>query len=121
MTTEKHDPWALLREAREAIPCQFPNDRRCRCSGCVTRARIDAALAESRDSATGDVEWHGAEAATQTATLPNGEVWVYPAASVNYFWCVRRIVNGQERRDVGSAMTVAEAKSAAIEAARGMK
>jgi len=89
----------------------------CNCVACD----IDAALAERQDSATDVVEWHGAEAATQTATLPKGEVWVYPAASVNYFWCVRRIVNGQERRDVGSAMTVAEAKSAAIAAARGVK
>jgi hypothetical protein len=51
MTTEKHDPWALLREARDQLVGAQGMGK-----ATQTIARIDAALAEHADSATPVVE-----------------------------------------------------------------
>jgi len=108
------DPWALLAEAREAIPCQFPNDRRCRCSGCMTRARIKAALAERQDSATDVVEWEQRQGSCIHDDGVN-ELRVYLWGDQ---WHWHTVV---EYRANGICATEAEAKTAAIAAARGLR
>jgi hypothetical protein len=118
MTNEKHDPWALLREAREflghGLPCATV------CGECIVLARIDAALAEPLDSATPVVEWRLGD------DCDEGFVYyeAYPDADTGLD--VVRFKDGKwrwtmSREQQGYCDTLDEAKSAAIAAARGMK
>jgi hypothetical protein len=108
MTTEQHDPWALLREARDQLVGV---------QGMVevtqTIARIDAALAERQDSAKDVVEW-------VLTNSPIGTMHAYlDGADLRVRW------DGQDAAwDVtryGRCATEAEAKDAAIAAAKGMR
>ena len=132
MTTEKHDPWALLREAREVVHAGVtaarsiayaqwsPEQHRAE----VLRDRIDAALAEHADSAQRAVEsvvWRnnpdGEDAVVNNAVLSvwgwiGGWAWQRkPLAEPSYL----------NRTESGLSKTLDEAKSAAIAAARGLK
>jgi hypothetical protein len=123
MTTEKHDPWALLREARDQLVGVQGMGR-------VTQtiARIDAALAERQDSATpvvepDAVEWRDCLSVDESMFLAAAlsdklkvSVYTEEATPGVYPWRAVRI----EARE-GTAPTLEDAKSAAIEAARGMK
>jgi hypothetical protein len=108
MTTEKHDPWALLREARTHIV-------EVAVQGCDDRLldRIDAALAERQDSAKDVVEW-------QMTNSPIGTMHAYlDGVDLRVRW------DGQDAAwdatRYGRCATEAEAKSAAIAAARRMR
>jgi len=109
MTTEKHDPWALLREARDVVDtleARYPRDE--------LVARIDAALAEHADSATPVVEWEQRQGSYIHDDGVN-ELRVYLWSNE---WHWHTVV---EYRANGTCATEAEAKSAALAAARGMK
>ena len=115
MANEKHDPWELLREAREALvraenrmmapPHQVPD----------VIQRIDAALAEHESKER--VEW-----------FDYGE-WGAKSSKINGFQLTVRahppLPGGpwhwEAPRCSGYAATKDEAKSAAIAAARGIK
>jgi len=112
MTQEKHDPWALLREARDQLV-----GAQGMAKVTQTIARIDAALAEHEaeqrvDSATPVVEWE--TDAFGNDYVKNGNVLSMVAQTLdgNFGW---------ETRTEGYADTEAEAKSAAIAAARRLK
>jgi hypothetical protein len=114
MTTEKHDPWALLREARNV--CEYPEF--IPSSGNISharkvRARIDAALAERQDSAKDVVEWEERQGSYIHDDGVN-ELRVYLWGDQ---WRWHTVV---EYRANGICTTEAEAKSAAIAAARGL-
>lgn len=108
MTTEKHDPWALLREARDQLVGV---------QGMVkvtqTIARIDAALAEHD---TPVVEWRPSDqrvfldGVSLRVVLHTDGLWVW-----SVYWPL------SHRTEQGRVATEEEAKSAAIAAARGMK
>ena len=108
MTTEKHDPWALLRGARDQLVGV---------QGMVkvtqTIARIDAALAEHD---TPVVEWRPSDqrvfldGVSLRVVLHTDGLWVW-----SVYWPL------SHRTEQGCVATEAEAKQAAIAAARGMK
>jgi hypothetical protein len=111
MTTEKHDPWTLLREARKTVwewlEMSVPIDM-------DVLDRIDAALAERRDSAKDVVEWkqrHGSYIHEDGVNELRVHLW-----GDQWYW--QAVV---EYRANGICATEAEAKSAAIAAARGMR
>jgi hypothetical protein len=129
MTNEKHDPWALLREARESVyqhkerllDCDHDHET-CTCDlaakKIVLLSSIDAALAERQDSATNVVEsepmnWmqNGFVVEEQIANVSGGTVVVRDRGGT-WAWALQRR---------GYCATEAEAKSAAIAAAKGMK
>ena len=109
MTTEKHDPWALLREARDQLVGVQGLGR-------VTQtiARIDAALAERADSSTDGVEWEERQGSYIHDDGVN-ELRVYLWGDQ---WHWHTVV---EYRANGIGTTEAEAKTSAIAAARGTK
>ena len=106
-----HDPWALLREARDQLVGV---------QGMVkvtqTIARIDAALAEPLDSATPVVEWRPADqrvfldGVSLRVVLHTDGLWVW-----SVYWPL------SHRTEQGRVATEEEAKSAALTAAKGMK
>jgi hypothetical protein len=117
MTTEKHDPWALLAEIHELQPWLSQDEN--------LAARVEAALAAHRDevpaqdSATDVVESKTRWWPSHQETVIDGacmRVWLQDAE--NWGWWV---LKGLGVRDTGFAKTEAEAKSAAIAAARGMR
>jgi hypothetical protein len=131
MTTEKHDPWALLAEARESIEQDFDDGKHLLSSDrdrfLLLLARIDAALAAHRDevpaqdSATGFVEPKDSDwtllsnhANIIVALLPNDEMLSIRPETDKYgtlwAWSYGGLVK-----------TEAEARRAATAAARGMK
>jgi hypothetical protein len=112
MTTEKHDPWALLREAKRLIAANrlmLGHYSGVREVGSL-EDRIDAALAERQDSSTDVVEWKP-YGDSQIATV-NGLSVRVDRVDLRVAWSVTRY---------GEEITTSEAKSAAIKAARGMK
>jgi hypothetical protein len=123
MTTEKHDPWALLREAKQIIAANrlmlghYSGARE------VERLedRIDAALAEHADSATPVVEsddlWWTPSSHRAKEGKYEMHVWRMSLKQWGWSTCV------YQEREVGNGLcnTLDEAKSAAIAAARGMK
>jgi len=129
MANEKHDPWELLREAlgwmREVA------DRRGRCPDCeecdrrdAIIVKADAALAERQDSAKDVVE---SDAPYWVQVTPSGHRATFRGALLDtwkrydnghWVWEVRGPTQGYRSGDVFSE---AEAKSAAIAAARGKK
>ena len=123
------DPWALLREARESVrdllaeyevkttKPKFVETER------DLLARIEAALAERQDSAKdvveSEVEWNNHNAQFSTA-YPDDEtsltVCRFDLTQQNWRWDMEREVKKR-----GYCATEAEAKSAAIAAAKGMR
>jgi hypothetical protein len=91
------------------------------------RGRIDAALAESRDSATDVVEskvWWWQDKVIR-AIVDGNAVTIQTNAPNHWFWSVAFVTRKDqyglcERRD-GISTTEAEAKEAALKAARGMR
>jgi hypothetical protein len=112
MTAEKHDPWTLLREARKLVGfCPITQDGMDVVKD--VRERIDAALAERADSAKDVVEW-------QMTNSPIGTTHAYlDGVDLRVRW------DGQDAAwdatRYGRCATEAEAKQAAIAAAKGMK
>ena len=110
MTTEKHDPWALLAEIHELQPWLSQD--------ADLAARVDAALAAHRDevpaqdSAQDAVEWTAD--AFGNNYVKQGNVLLQVAETIDGRWAWGMRVEGY-------APTEAEAKSAAIAAARRMK
>ena len=109
MTTEKHDPWALLREAREWI--EIEDD---------LIDRIDAALAERQDSAKDVVEWRLGDDCDEEfvyyEAYPDSDTGLDVVRFKDSKW---RWTMSREQQ--GYCDTLDEAKSAAIAAAKGMK
>jgi len=124
MTTEQHDPWALLREARESVfrdsLCREYDDSHKAAAMEEHRRRtrlldrIDAALAERQDSATDVVEWEQRQGSCIHDDGVN-ELRVYLWGDQ---WHWHTVV---EYRANGICATEAEAKTAAIAAARGLR
>lgn len=112
MSTEKHAPWALLAEARVVVYEYGPLHEDIAEPNLL--ARIDAALAEHADSATPVVEWTQRQGSYIHDDGVN-ELRVYLWGDE---WHWHTVV---EYRADGTCATEAEAKSAAIAAARGMK
>ena len=110
MTTEKHDPWALLREARDQLVGVQGLGR-------VTQtiARIDAALAERQDSAQNAVEWRPSD---QRVFLDGVSLRIVYQTGGLWMWSVHWPMS--HRTEQGQVATEEEAKSAAIAAARGL-
>ncbi len=116
------DPWALLREARDFVEraAHVLEDPAYYADAKLFLARTNAALAERQDSATDVVEWHAyGYARNELRSRINGaDVTVRSLApnisdiDTQYSWNVSLW---------GGATTLAEAKSAAIAAARGLK
>jgi hypothetical protein len=107
MTTEKHDPWALLAEIHELQPWLSQD--------ADLAARVEAALAGRAEGSTEDVvEWKERQniyihddGVKRLRVYPWGDEWHWNTV-IDY-------------EADGTAPTEAEAKSAAIAAARGMK
>ncbi len=124
MTTEKHDPWALLREARESVfrdsLCREYDDSHKAAAMEEHRRRtrlldrIDAALAGRAEGSTEDVvEW-------QMTNSPIGTMHAYlDGVDLRVRW------DGQDAAwdatRYGRCTTEAEARRAATAAARGMR
>ena len=126
MSTDKHDPWALLREARESVEQDFddgehllPQDKdRFR----LLLARIDAALAGRAEGSTKDVvesdevKWVRVNPSEYRAIFGAVKVGVWKQYDKE-LWAWDR----SKPYQCGEAKTEAEAKSAAIAAARGVR
>jgi hypothetical protein len=122
------DPWALLREARQELAAAGMSkasnvaferewaDKKV----AYIHARIDAALAERQDSAKNVVEWHAyGYARNEFRSRINGA-----DATVRFLAPNISDIDTQYSWNVslwGGATTLAEAKSAAIAAAKGMR
>jgi hypothetical protein len=117
MTTEKHDPWALLREAKRLIAANrlmLGHYSGVREVGSLEDS-IDAALAGRAEGSTeGVVEWEERQGSYIHDDGVN-ELRVYLWGDE---WHWHTVV---EYRANGICTTEAEAKSAAIAAARGMR
>jgi hypothetical protein len=113
MTAEKHDPWALLREAREALV--RAENRMMAPPHQVSEAiqRIDAALAERQDSAQNAVDWRE----RQGSYIHDDGVHELRVYLWGDEWHWHTVV---EYRANGTCATEDDAKSAAIAAARGL-
>jgi hypothetical protein len=116
MTTEKHDPWALLREAKRLIAANrlmLGHYSGAREVGSLEDS-IDAALAGRAEGSTEDVvEWeqrHGSYIHEDGVNELRVHLW-------GDQWHWHTVV---EYRANGTATTLDEAKSAAIAAAREM-
>ena len=115
MANEKHDPWALLREAQPWLQRYTPVE------ATDLIMRIDAALAESPDSTPlPDAEQDGDGWRIDQRERYEGTtlcaVW-----RANGKWWWQAITQGAVTEKLGYANTLDEAKSAAIAAARGMR
>lgn len=121
MTTDKHDFWALLREAREALvraenrmmapPHQVPD----------VIERIDAALAEHE--AEERVTWSPlADGKTCAAEVNGCLVEVRPSYAGDSWWAWKAEQPVKHRdRQHGHKRTMEQAQEAAVLAARGIK
>lgn len=114
MTTEKHDPWALLRETILFIKVARDEGAfDCERHAMHLLSRIDAALAEHD---TPVVEWRPSDqrvfldGVSLRIVLHTDGLWVW-----SVYWPL------SHRTEQGRVATEAEAKSAALAAARGMK
>jgi NOL1/NOP2/fmu family ribosome biogenesis protein len=123
MTTEKLDPWALLREARNELSVlasyvEDPDTKWTTVGLKVTakaqkklRDSIEAALAGRQDSATDVVEW--TTDAFGNNYVKQGNVLLQVAETIDGRWAWGMRVEGDKP-------TLDEAKSAAIAAAKGL-
>jgi hypothetical protein len=109
MANEKHDPWALLREARDQLVGVQGMGK-----ATQTIARIDAALAEPLDSATPVVGWRPSD---QRVFLDGVSLRVVLHTDGLWLWSVYWPLS--HRTQQGQVATEAEAKSAANAAAKG--
>jgi hypothetical protein len=98
------DPWALLAEIHELQPWLSQD--------ADLAARVELALAERQDSATGVVEW--TTDAFGNDYVKQGDVLLMVVETIDGRW-------GWGTRVEGYATTEAEAKAAAIAAARGLR
>jgi hypothetical protein len=116
------DPWALLREARDRLSLHmetyFSQQNGSMFLTIDLVNRIDAALAGRQDSATDVVEWtKGASEDDYTYAQLDSDTYVdVIQADGQWRWSALR-----EQGCGGYCATEAEAKSAAIAAARGMR
>ena len=116
-----NDPWALLREARNLVGF-CPTTQEGIDSVCKVRDRIDAALAERQDSAKDDMEWEEGENYEGKhwwdTTIGDRAVHVeaWDKGGTRFYWRVFSTLDEE-----GHQPTLADAKAAAIAAARGMK
>ena len=120
MSTEKHDPWALLREARNLVGF-CPTTQEGIDSVCKVRDRIDAALAEHADSATPVVESDALWWTPSSHRAKEGECDLHVWRMSLEEWGWNTYVFLEREVESGVCATLAEAKSAAIAAARGMR
>ena len=113
MTTEKHDPWALLRDAREwlghGLPCATI------CGECIVIDRIDAALAEHATAkpSPADIKWEEKDS-NRLGISPHEADYsddVFLTAEPHFLWAgwLFRV------EYVGTANNETEAKAKAIE------
>ena len=119
------DPWALLREAEDLLAENVCGCLKPACLGFRNRlavARIEAALAERQDSAKDDMEWEVGENYEGKhwwdTTIGDRAVHVeaWDKGGTRFYWRVFSTLDEE-----GHQPTLADAKSAAIEAARGMR
>ena len=117
MTTEKHDPWALLRETILFIKVARDEGAfACERHAMHLLSRIDDALAEHADSATPVVEWRPSDqrvfldGVSLRVVLHTDGLWVW-----SVYWPL------SHRTERGCVATEAEAKSAALAAAKEKK
>lgn len=127
MTTEKHDPWALLREARDELSVLasyvghpdtvWPNVGLKTTAKChkIMRDRIDAALAAHDAVPSSEVKWrqpcYGSHIYDDGIFRHKVELW-----GSKWRWFV-----AIDYRTDGFSPSLDEAKAAAIAAARGMR
>jgi hypothetical protein len=119
------DPWALLREARESLSAYTDEDqvnetlswhgRRWDKAQALV-VTINAALAERQDSATDVVESDDSVLWDVTQATCNGLRLVCEEWKGRWAWCIEGVTHL-----AGECDTLAEAKSAAIAAARGLR
>jgi hypothetical protein len=110
----------LLREARGRIGSCECGDEACEPTA-VFVWRIDAALADAQNSAKGVVEWYNAAGFSQRARINDWQLKVYPIGS-RWCWEISHTSpEGWVKQTVSYCFDEAEAKSAAIAAARGVK
>jgi hypothetical protein len=104
----------LLREAREWVSCPYAyrQTETCPCTACKTKARIDAALAERQDSAKDVVEWRLNVFSNTLCAYVNGCILRISQGGPDVAWDTTRYGRCSTEAE-------AEAKSAAIAAARG--
>lgn len=119
MSDEKHDPWALLREARNWVGGWSSILPMAGKDIDALRTRIDAALAEHDAVPPSEekVEWRehvgrSHETVISNARLNDSQMVVFSPKDERWYWEVTRFGDGN---------TEDEAKSAAIAAARGMR
>lgn len=114
MTQERHDPWALLREAREDLALAHADLdalRQTRKMSTLT-ARIDAALAEHDAVPPGEVMWKSDGGAGLQSNVGDYRLSTFNLRNGGWLWSVENRI---------PVLTLDEAKSAAIAAARGMR
>lgn len=119
MITEKHDPWALLREAREDLALAYADIdalRQTRKMSTLTD-RIDAALAvhDAVSPSEETVEWFDYGEWGSKSSKIDGFQLTVRAHGLPGPW------HWEAPRSSGYAATKDEAKAAAIAAARGMR
>ena len=105
------DPWALLREARDTLDSEASTPEEL-----DFVARIDAALAERQDSSTDVAEWRPSN---QRVFLDGVDLRILYQTDGTWLWSVYWPLS--HRTEQGRVATEAEAKTAAIAAAKGMK
>lgn len=126
MANEAHDPWTLLREARESLDKASRSSWDTEVVGDVagTRNRIDAALA-AHDAVplseeTVDVDDSFWKDEAHRTVIDKNHVLVQRTNVRCWYWNVNRESDGLSLGR-GTAPTLDEAKAAAIAAARGMR
>ena len=111
MTTEKHDPWALLREAQPWIQVHAPIE------ATDLLMRIDAALAAHDDEE--QVTW-SPKGKGLDATVSGYLVEVQPTHDGWWGWRAEQFPVHRDRQH-GHKRTMEQAQEAAIAAAKGMR
>jgi hypothetical protein len=115
----------LLREARAALRCPYPEDAYCHCETCEAQFSIDAALAERQNSAKDVVESEEDDGfgccggSDETPPEHTQDCSVHPP---NCYLCKRVKATQQiAMGDAYASVCAACAEKAAIAAARGLR
>jgi hypothetical protein len=130
MTTEKHDPWALLREARDVIDyrdCDCGNEA-CERLGVFVR-RIDAAIKAHKEAAQDETDDVDPFSASYQRAFVNGcDVQIERENNGTWRWHVRKsrteahaLLDGMREIARGPAATESQAKMLALEVARSAR